>query len=604
MVINKKYDNYLVKLFFTDKWHFNLSNLNKYKRHYKKKDKYQNIINYIENRYDDSESFKETLYRICHNIEIRPVCQECGNKVEFIGKGNVLFRSFCSLSCSNGSKESIKKKQESDRLKNNGELGWVKSNRDPQKIENRKNTLIRKYGSLEIANKEIVKLAKISHKANTGYDNPMQNPEIKEKWKLSLYNKYGVNNPMKSEIIRSRRINTLRNNHTFNSSKSEEIAKELLENLFNDLIYQYTEKRYPFMCDFYIPSLDLFIEYNESWTHGAKPFNNKDQQCINKLNIWKEKSISSEYYKNAIYTWTIRDVNKRNTAKENNLNFIELWSIKDVENFINLYTSNLEFSFNIEYIRNEFNYFKKLKSSLNNNCRKTNIVKYYQQNSFYYHELQLWKNPQNRIKIILNRLKYLNKSISEITQLDILDGFKRSGMHYGYSHFNSGLIKWFHEIYNSKICYDPCGGWGHRILGSLGIDLYIYNDLSKSTFENCKQMCEELNISNVILFNNDCTKFDPNYEYDTMFTCPPYFNLEHYECGDFESLEDYNNFIDSLFNLFYQKDSCKTFGLVIREDMIDLNKYVPSKSYCLNLRKSVHLTNTKSKDEYLYIYQK
>ena len=62
------YDKLLCDIFFIDDWHFNKSNLEKYKSHYKKKDKYQNIINYIQNRYNDSLSFKETLYRVKYNI--------------------------------------------------------------------------------------------------------------------------------------------------------------------------------------------------------------------------------------------------------------------------------------------------------------------------------------------------------------------------------------------------------------------------------------------------------------------------------------------------------------------------------------------------------
>ena len=52
---------------------------------------------------------------------------------------------------------------------------------------------------------------------------------------------------------------------------------------------------------------------------------NKDD--INILNIWKEKSKTSNYYKNAINIWTNTDVIKRNTAKKNNLNYLEIFSI-------------------------------------------------------------------------------------------------------------------------------------------------------------------------------------------------------------------------------------------------------------------------------------
>ena len=40
-------------------------------------------------------------------------------------------------------------------------------------------------------------------------------------------------------------------------------------------------------------------------------------------------------YNNAIECWTKRDVNKRNIAKQNNLNYIEFWNINELINYIN-----------------------------------------------------------------------------------------------------------------------------------------------------------------------------------------------------------------------------------------------------------------------------
>lgn len=51
--------------------------------------------------------------------------------------------------------------------------------------------------------------------------------------------------------------------------------------------------------------------------------------CREQLDIWKEKAKTSKYYENAIYTWTIRDVNKYNCAKQNNLNYMVLWKLED-----------------------------------------------------------------------------------------------------------------------------------------------------------------------------------------------------------------------------------------------------------------------------------
>ena len=120
-------------------------------------------------------------------------------------------------------------------------------------------------------------------------------------------------------------ILTKRKNNTFNTSKPENKLYELLKQKYTNVKRNYnSDKRYPFMCDFYIPSKDLFIELQASWTHGGKLFNSEDISCLDQLNSWKQKSLTSKYYKNAIETWTIRDVRKRNIAQQNKLNYIEV----------------------------------------------------------------------------------------------------------------------------------------------------------------------------------------------------------------------------------------------------------------------------------------
>ena len=218
-----------------------------------------------------------------------------------------------------------------------------------------------------------------------------------------------------------------------------------------------------------------------------------------------------------------------------------------------------------------------------------------------------FSNNEIKEKLINNRCKYLNKKLEDLTNSDLLLGFKRSGIYYGYSHFNPLIFKFFINKYKIKRCYDPTGGWGHRLLGSSDLDLYIYNDLSKTIYNNVKHISKDLKINNTIFYNNDANNFVPNYEFDAMFTCPPYYNLETYECDAFNTIEEYNQFIDNLFNVFYDKKSCIIFGLVIREDLLD-DKY---KNQCVELfeinnKKSKHLTlGTKhNKKEYLYIFEK
>ncbi len=313
------YDKILSNIFFIDDWHFNQSYLNKYKRHYKKKTKYKNIINYIENRYDDSESFKETLYRIRHNCNIRPVCKTCGKPVKFIGKGNKLFATFCSNRCSGKNKNTIKKKQYTDRNKHNGVLGW--NINTPEKIQHRKDTLSKKYGS---------------------WDNACKIIEIKRQ--NGMKTKYGVYNGMFVKSIREKRNNTIKANGKFNKSKPEEETYELLKTIFDekDIIRQYSSDKYPFNCDFYICSLDLYIECNYSHFHHGRPFTNSIEDknelnnLINKSNLLKQYNNNKRtQYDSIIYTWTDLDVRKRNIAKENKLNYKELWNVNEAREYVN-----------------------------------------------------------------------------------------------------------------------------------------------------------------------------------------------------------------------------------------------------------------------------
>lgn len=106
-----------------------------------------------------------------------------------------------------------------------------------------------------------------------------------------------------------------------------------------DVIRQFdNDERYPFNCDFYIEDLDLFIECNFHWTHGGHPYN--ENSIADQVNVQRWKAKNTRYYDNAINTWTKRDVEKRNKAKEENLNYIEFWSFKELKEYFIDYFEN------------------------------------------------------------------------------------------------------------------------------------------------------------------------------------------------------------------------------------------------------------------------
>ena len=269
--------------------------------------------------------------------------------------------------------------------------------------------------------------------------------------------------------------------------------------------------------------------------------------------------------------------------------------------------NNLFLNISDNQLFSEFKYYQNNIGKISSPNNKNYIVKYFQQDVFFKTEKILFQNKDIRDKLINNRMKYLNKNYDQLTVEDILYGFKRSGLYYGYSHFNPLTFKWFINNYNCKICFDPCGGWGHRLLGSNNLDLYIYNDLSTSIYNNVNNIIDFFNIRNVKTYNKDAYDFIPEENYDSMFTCPPYYNLEHYECGDFETYDDFLLLIDCLFYAFYYKESCKYFGLVIREDLLDNDyKSLASEIYLIKNKASKHIVKSINhhNNEYLYVFDK
>ena len=141
----------------------------------------------------------------------------------------------------------------------------------------------------------------------------------------------------KQKEIQEKRDNTKRKNHTFNTSKPEDKSYTILLQHFNteDIIRQHKSNLYPFVCDFYIKSIDAYIECNFHWTHGEHKFDCNNKDDVNKLEQMKEKAKTSKFYKNAIKIWTERDVNKFECAKKNNLNYLVFYNIKEFEDYFN-----------------------------------------------------------------------------------------------------------------------------------------------------------------------------------------------------------------------------------------------------------------------------
>lgn len=280
---------------------------------------------------------------------------------------------------------------------------------------------------------------------------------------------------------------------------------------------------------------------------------------------------------------------------------------------------NLEIKISEEKINKEF---ERIKQGVDNGYKTiyswNEIPLYFNWKEFYKKELELWN--ENKIHhglplqswIYLNRKKYINKDATNLTDREILRAFKITGIHVGNSFHSPFYIQQFIKDYNIKSIYDPCGGFGHRLLGAYDIK-YIYNDINPTTNLNVRRMCDYFNLKDKYFYNEDSASFTPKEDYEAVFTCPPYHNIEIYSDLGAENLS-YNEFLDWWKQtILHSKKNCKYFAFIInhtfKEDMknicsdyFNLIEEIP-----LGITKYSHLNDkhnkSNSKKEYLLIFK-
>jgi hypothetical protein len=210
--------------------------------------------------------------------------------------------------------------------------------------QKRKSTCQAKYGADHFfETDEFKQKAKQTNLTRYGVEHAPQALEIQAKQHNTLLAKYGVDNPFKSPELMDKvdmqaRVEkaeqTKRMNKTFNKSKYEEyLYRELLKSFSSeDVCRQYRDDRYPFRCDFYIKSLDLFIEVNLHWTHHTHPFNCTCNEDLAQLEVFKAKQTKG--YNKLIEVWTVRDPEKLCTAKTSKINYRVLYNKSDIDSLL------------------------------------------------------------------------------------------------------------------------------------------------------------------------------------------------------------------------------------------------------------------------------
>lgn len=114
-----------------------------------------------------------------------------------------------------------------------------------------------------------------------------------------------------------------------NSSVFEVFAYAALLDRFEakDILVEYGvhpyDARYPYPCDFYIKSLDLFIELNVHFTHGGHWFDPASSaDCLRKRHLEQTDRARNRKF---LSTWCVRDVDKRKAARAAGLTYLVFW---------------------------------------------------------------------------------------------------------------------------------------------------------------------------------------------------------------------------------------------------------------------------------------
>lgn len=381
-----------------------------------------------------------------------------------------------------------------------------------------------------------------------GVEHALCSDDLKEKARNTVREHYGVYNPMYNADIKYSVTDSKRENNTFHTSEPEEKLYQMLCDRFGekDILRQAVSGDYPYACDFYVKSRHLYIELNASWTHGHHWFD--EVYDLDELYKLKEKAVDSEYYATVLYTWTDADVRKRNAAREHHLNYVVFWDqkMRDVTLWFAMgCPDGQDYDKMYSWLPDRVLSYPALEKLTGQSLNLSQIAKAYQFDVFYQRELQMWsKNKLFRgttlqVYLYYNRYQYLGKLPCELSDIEILNGFKISGILRGYTRFDVSLMDQVVKKYNITSIYDPCAGWGERMLYCKYYGITYYGiDINELLEPGYQSMMDAFDIQEQHIYFGDSALTDiPDCaQVDAVMTCPPYGSTEIYSDTGSENL--------------------------------------------------------------------
>lgn len=411
-------------------------------------------------------------------------------------------------------------------------------------------TCVERYGAPSpLSNPDVQarKLATMNEKY--GGNSPFCDPGMVDKSKASSMARYGVDNAMKLEETQRKAVESKAANGTFNTSSAEDLLYAALVDRFGeaDVVRQYASDAYPHACDFYIRSRDMYIELNGTWTHGGRWYNPGRDAGV--VAGWRAKAVENPYYASAVSTWTVADPTKRAAARMAGLNHVVFWgsSLDDARLWLDMGCPDGR-DWEREYSWIPDRIFQGVPlpeiDAMPNAQALSQIMKHYQFRAFYARELAMWdENPVYRGMplrgfLYANRYKYTGKLPGELSDLQLIRAFTVSGVLKSYTVFDATAMDEAVTKYGIKSVYDPCAGWGERMLYCHyhGIP-YEGVDVNRALEPGYRAMAAELGMSGQGVTTADSGSYVPVARADAVVACPPYGDTEIYSPGGAENLD-------------------------------------------------------------------
>lgn len=346
----------------------------------------------------------------------------------------------------------------------------------------------------------------------------------------------------------------------------ERIQTKYPDTIQNHISSQYGFPEEPAFC--FIPSRNMYVEFfperpqfwvedfdEELHPEGDEMITQSDEfmDFMMQQTFTDDKEVAEAILSEVNDRWLGIREQKRKAARENNLNYVVFWDekLEDAELWFAMGCPDGQ-----DWIR-EYSWLPErevldypLYELTGTPTNLSKIVKHFQFFEFYWRELAIWHNNdafRNHGKVqaylYANRHKYINKLPDELNNAEILRGLTISGVVRGYTVFDAKLMYEVIDKYKPKSVYDPCAGWGERMLAAYCKDIeYTGVDINPGLITGYVNMMNYYNMVNCELLHGDSSQYDLKRDYDMVITCPPYGDIEYYSDNGAENLE-YDKFL-------------------------------------------------------------